>query len=140
MPTPQVSQSNTDDDEVDWSAPHQAQIRGHDHGGSRKYDEGHKGDDDDSDYDDEDDDCLTIHQALTSGDEGAKLTRFQPKTSHLSMGWAERMITRCVFVFVFVFLIVFVFVPWSEHPKTLTSVNQSVSVCGSIWGLCVDGP
>ena len=31
---------------------------------------------DDSDYDDDADDCLTIHQALTSGDEGAKLTRF----------------------------------------------------------------
>ena len=29
--------------------PHQPQIRGHDHGGSRKYDEGHEGDDDDSD-------------------------------------------------------------------------------------------
>ena len=45
-------------------------------GGSRKYNEGHEGDDDDSDYDDDADDRLTIHQALTSGDEGAKLTRF----------------------------------------------------------------
>ena len=47
---------------------------------------------------------------------------------------------KFVFVFVFLIVFVFVFVPWSEHPKTLTSVNQSVSVCGSIWGLCVDGP
>ena len=69
-------EGNANDDDVDWSALHQAQIRGDDHGGSRKYDEGHGGDDDDSDYDDDADDRLTIHQALTSGDEGAKLTRF----------------------------------------------------------------
>ena len=44
------------------------------------------------------------------------------------MGWAARMITRCVFVFVFVFFIVFVFVPWSEYPKTLTSVIKPICI------------